>query len=148
MFIPLLLLVVCLHGLHVGPLQAFYVLSLKDASNRYSALGVAYNLGAAMLGGTTPLIATSLAASHLGVLGAGVYVSLAALVTATTIVLSESVAPLLGPTPALLPPSTVRSGAALGGQGVELSIDRAAAAGAAAPAAAVPPPVVPWGEKV
>ena len=136
-FVPLLLLVVCLHGLHVGPLQAFYVLSLKEASNRYSALGVAYNLGAAALGGTTPLIATSLAASDLGVLGAGAYLSLAALVTTTTIILSESFAPLLGPTSVLLPAGTVRSGAVAAGQGVELPRSRA-------PASARPPHGPPW----
>ena len=35
----------------------------------YSALGLAYNLAAAMLGGTAPLIATALVSSPLGIQG-------------------------------------------------------------------------------
>ena len=105
-FIPLLALGVIAHGVHVGPLQAWFVLSLREAGSRYSALGVAYNLGAAALGGTTPLIATSISASAWGIVAAGCYLSLAAVVSALTICASELFAPISGVTPALLPAVT------------------------------------------
>ncbi|EOD29122.1 hypothetical protein EMIHUDRAFT_234052 [Emiliania huxleyi CCMP1516] len=70
-FIPILCLGVIAHGCHVGPLQAWFVLSLKQTGSRYSSLGVAYNVGAALLGGTTPLINTALTATSVGAAGAG-----------------------------------------------------------------------------
>ena len=87
------MLAVACHGVHVGPLQAWYVLSLRSTSCRYSALGFAYNLGAAVLGGTTPLIATSLSTSF-GPLGAGAFFAAAAALAAATIALSERCAPI------------------------------------------------------
>ena len=104
LMIPLLASCVVMHGLHVGPLQAWFVLSLKDTGSRYSALGIAYNIGAALLGGTTPLVATSISSSALGVTGAGCYVTLAALVSASTMMFSDRLMPLPGgPDPSLLP---------------------------------------------
>ena len=94
-FIPLLAVAVVAHALHAGPLQAWMVLSLKETGSRYSALGIAYNFGAMLMGGTTPLIATSLAGSSFGVFGAGIHLSVAAVVAVTTLVLSEHIAPIL-----------------------------------------------------
>ena len=92
-FIPLLLLAVLAHACHAGPLQAWLVLSLRETRSRYSALGIAYNLGAMLLGGTFPLIATSIAASALGMTGAGLYLSFGSLVAAITLILTEKFAP-------------------------------------------------------
>ena len=46
------------------------------------------------MAGTTPLVATALAAGPLGVTGVGLYLSIAALVSGATMALSEIVAPL------------------------------------------------------
>jgi MHS family proline/betaine transporter-like MFS transporter len=92
--IPLLLLCVVAHGLHVGPLQAWFVLSLRAASSRYSALGLAYNVASAVMGGTSPLVATLLASSPLGLVGVGVYLSLAAALAGSVVLLSEICTPL------------------------------------------------------
>ena len=94
-FIPILCLGVIAHGCHVGPLQAWFVLSLKQTGSRYSSLGVAYNVGAALLGGTTPLINTALTATSVGAAGAGYYLAAAALISALALVLSERCAPIL-----------------------------------------------------
>ena len=101
-FFGLLALTVTAFGLYVGPLQAWFVLSLRSTHSRYSALGVAYNLGAALFAGTTPLIATLLATSPIGTLGAGAYLSLAASVSAATVAGSERCAPLTAADTALL----------------------------------------------
>ncbi|EOD14193.1 hypothetical protein EMIHUDRAFT_246404 [Emiliania huxleyi CCMP1516] len=85
-FIPILCLGVIAHGCHVGPLQAWFVLSLKQTGSRYSSLGVAYNVGAALLGGTTPLINTALTATSVGAAGAGYYLAAAALISALALV--------------------------------------------------------------
>ena len=101
-FIPLLLLAVLAHACHAGPLQAWMVLSLRETRSRYSALGIAYNLGAMLLGGTFPLIATSISASALGMTGAGLYLSFGSLVAAITLILTEKFAPTVEAERALL----------------------------------------------
>lgn len=51
------------------------VLSLDDVSSRASCLGVAYNLGSSLFGGTAPLVASSLTAITGGPRGVGVYLA-------------------------------------------------------------------------
>lgn len=87
---PALALLVACHAFHVGPLQAWLVLSLTDVSTRYSALGLGYNLSAALLAGTTPLVATYLAATAADAVGAGGYLSLAAAVSALALHLDDA----------------------------------------------------------
>ena len=94
-FTPLLFATAISHACHAGPLQAWMVLSLTDAGSRNAALGIAYNIGAMLMGGATPLIAAALASSSVGMLGAGAYISLAALVSAAALVQSEHTAPIL-----------------------------------------------------
>ena len=96
LFVALLAMTVAAHAVYAGPLQAWFVLSVRAVNARYTALGLAYNTGAALLGGTAPLVATALVASPLGVFGAGAYLSLGALVSALTVLLSERCAPLEG----------------------------------------------------
>jgi len=91
---PLFMLLVICHGCYVGPIQAWFVLSLRRVSTRYAGLGLAYNLCAALLAGTTPLVAHVLSASALGAVGAGGYLSLAALLSGLTVWLAERYAPL------------------------------------------------------
>ena len=87
--VPLLGLLVSLHAAYCGPLQAWMVLRLHDVGSRYSALGIGYNLSAALLAGTTPLIATFLSSTDAGAVGAGGYLSAIAAVSALTLHLND-----------------------------------------------------------
>ena len=71
-------------------MQAWLVLSLTDVATRYSALGLGYNLSAALLAGTTPLVATYLAATDADAVGAGGYLALAAAVSALALHLDDA----------------------------------------------------------
>ena len=90
------------HGVFTGPLQAWFVLSLRSVNSRYSALGLAYNTSVALLGGTVPLVATAISASDLGPGGMGAYLVAAALVSACTVAFSERFMPLEAGEPPLL----------------------------------------------
>lgn len=98
----LLALTVGAHGVFTGPLQAWFVLSLRSVNSRYSALGLAYNTSAALFGGTVPLVATAISASDLGPGGVGAYLAAAALVSACTVTFSERFKPLEAGEPPLL----------------------------------------------
>lgn len=63
-----------LMGLIFGPMGA-YLPELFKTEYRYSGASVAYSLGGVLGGAVPPLVATSMQASGLGVMGVGVYVS-------------------------------------------------------------------------
>lgn len=92
---PLLLLLIVCHAAYVGPVQAWFVLSLRRVHSRNAGLGLAYNLCAALLAGTTPLIAHALSRTPLGATGAGSYLSLAALLSGMTVLLAERHVPVI-----------------------------------------------------
>eukprot|EP00966_Prymnesium_polylepis_P308990 7139962-Prymnesium_polylepis.2 len=92
---PLLLLLTVCHAAYVGPVQAWFVLSLRRVHSRNAGLGLAYNLCAALLAGTTPLIAHALSGTPLGATGSGSYLSLAALLSGMTVLLAERHVPIM-----------------------------------------------------
>lgn len=93
--IPLVFeILVLFFGIYVGSIQAWIVLSIRNVGSRCLVLGLAYNLGAALLAGWTPLIATLLT-SWLGTLSVAFYLSANALVSALTIFFSVRHAQLM-----------------------------------------------------
>lgn len=69
-----------LMGLVFGPMGA-YLPELFKTQYRYSGASVAYSLGGVLGGAVPPLVATSLQAGGLGVMGVGAYVSAMALLS-------------------------------------------------------------------
>ncbi|MGW4955725.1 MFS transporter [Nonomuraea sp. NPDC004186] len=69
-----------LMGLVFGPMGA-YLPELFKTQYRYSGASVAYSLGGVLGGAVPPLVATSLQAGGVGVMGVGVYVSAMALLS-------------------------------------------------------------------
>lgn len=51
------------YGLYSGPYSTWAVDQLGDASTRYTALGIGYNISLALFGGTAPLLATAVSNS-------------------------------------------------------------------------------------
>eukprot|EP00483_Globobulimina_turgida_P012188 UN12210 len=55
-----MIIISMLHGLFSGPSSVWAIDQLPDASTRYSALGIGYNISLALFGGTAPLFATAI----------------------------------------------------------------------------------------
>ena len=55
----IMIIIAIIHGLFSGPSSVWAIDQLGDASTRYSALGIGYNISLALFGGTAPLIATA-----------------------------------------------------------------------------------------
>ena len=56
-------------GIFGGPMQIFMVDCIDDVVVRYSAIGIAYNVGQAVFGGTAPLIGSALSLANLYYVG-------------------------------------------------------------------------------
>lgn len=65
------------------------VLTLDDVSSRASCLGVAYNLGSSLFGGTAPLVASALTALTGGPRGAGVYLAVVTWLSVSAIAVAD-----------------------------------------------------------
>jgi hypothetical protein len=65
------------------------VLILEDVSSRASCLGVAYNLGSSLFGGTAPLVASTLTAATGGPRGAGVYLAIVTWLSVSAIAVAD-----------------------------------------------------------
>lgn len=74
------LFLVAILSLFEGNVPSFMVQALPDVTSRYTSFGISYNLAAATIGGTTPLIATALATKISPVMP-GILYSCIALVT-------------------------------------------------------------------
>mmetsp|Transcript_35817 Transcript_35817/g.31600 ORF Transcript_35817/g.31600 Transcript_35817/m.31600 type:complete len:506 (-) Transcript_35817:47-1564(-) len=57
-----------LHGLFSGPSSVWAIDQLGDASTRYTALGIGYNISLALFGGTAPLLATAISNGEGGII--------------------------------------------------------------------------------
>merc|ERR1712154_699930 len=65
----LMISIAILHALFSGPSSVWAVDQLGDASTRYTALGIGYNISLALFGGTAPLFATAISNGPSGIVG-------------------------------------------------------------------------------
>jgi len=122
-------LLALLHALSVGPLQVWMVLTLDDVATRATCLGVAYNLGSSLFGGTAPLLASALTAATGGPSGAGAYLALVTGLSISAVVVADRLHRRGGLEEV---PLAAREGCAEGGGARVLAIDPPAAAEGAA----------------